>query len=445
MNNLMYVSGKVIESIRKVPQKLWQLSALIVMPIFLSSCGYLIEELKDLKSKSPSMPSLLVFEKPANQIYINTTTYQARWSQSVGADRYQVYVYEAPSCSGPSGSPFAWLSNVFSVSGLLDGGTYSLKVAGLNSAGTGEYSCSSDIIVDTQIPVVTFMTPAAPTSSGVLNYNFNWSGVDYGVSGLVGTDTYKVELFSQGSCAGSALVTSNQVGTSFAATGLVDGTTYSLKVIAYDNAGNSSVPVCSSNVTVSTGSAVLTLSDPTSSLTTHIRQVATSVAITNDTLATKWCLSETQTTPPASGAAVCNGGQGASSGWHSTRPITFNTSSGDGLKTIYIWIVDSGGSLLGGTVNQGITLDTTAPVVPTAQLSDPNSASTANTNQSSVNLSITADTDATGWCVIEQASGTAAPSAPAWNNACFVTTRPTAATLAATGTRRAYVYTRDVA
>lgn len=441
----MYLKLRLIRTQLPLAKLLFRSLILLVALPLLSSCGYILEEFKSKGSQSPILPSLATFEKPTDHIYINSTTYQSRWSQSLGAERYQVYVYEAADCSGPSGPPTYWLTNVFNVSGLVNGGTYSFKVAGVNSTGTGEWSCSSNVTVDTQLPTVNYISPAAATTSGVLNYTFSWNGADVGVSGLVANNPYRVELFNQGSCTGSAIATSSQNGTSYSAASLIDGATYSIRVVASDKAGNASVGLCSSNLTVSTGSAVLALADATTTLSTHIRQASVSVVVTNDALASKWCLSETQTTAPASGAAACVGGQGTSSGWHTTRPLTLNTSAGDGLKTIYIWIVDSTGSLLGGVVNQGIILDTTVPVAPMVQLSDSLSSSTSTTNQSLVDLSITLDTEATAWCVIEQASGVAAPIAPAWNSGCFVTTKPTTTTLAATGTRRAYVYTRDVA
>jgi len=57
--------------------------------------------------------------------------------------------------------------------------------------------------------------------------------------------------------------------------------------------------------------ASLVLSDLTSGSAVVTNDVAITVAIAGDSGAAKWCLSETQTTAPASGSVACNGGQGS--------------------------------------------------------------------------------------------------------------------------------------
>src|SRR5262249_15827627 len=120
-------------------------------------------------------------------------------------------------------------------------------------------------------------------------------------------------------------------------------------------------------------------------------------------------------------------------------------STGDGSKTVYLWIADANNNVNTGPVSANITVDTVAPAVPTVQLSDATTSSTSNAYTTPANISITSDTGAVKWCSIEQAAAASAPSAPLYNDACWVGTRPTTQALAATGNRKVYVYTMDVA
>lgn len=91
----MYLKLRLIRTQLPLAKLLFRSLILLVALPLLSSCGYILEEFKSKGSQSPILPSLATFEKPTDHIYINSTTYQSRWSQSLGAERYQVYVYEA--------------------------------------------------------------------------------------------------------------------------------------------------------------------------------------------------------------------------------------------------------------------------------------------------------------------------------------------------------------
>ncbi|MES2964462.1 MAG: invasin domain 3-containing protein [Bdellovibrionota bacterium] len=228
------------------------------------------------------------------------------------------------------------------------------------------------------------------------------------------------------------------------------GATGVRKIYVYtrDRAYNVSAAAAVTTISYSTtapATATLALSDATTSSTSHVRQLSTAASITGDTGAVKWCLSETQTTQPALGTSACTGGTGASNGWLTTRPTTFSLTSSDALKTVYLWTADSSNTTSATAATDTIPLDTSTPSIPTVSLADQNTANTAFTNLATANLSITGDTDATSWCVFEQALATAAPTAPLYSNACWVGTLPTTRALAAQGDRRVYVYTKDVA
>lgn len=108
----------------------------------------------------------------------------------------------------------------------------------------------------------------------------------------------------------------------------------------------------------------LSLTDSSSGSTLYTDSTAVNVVIANDSGAARWCLSETQTSKPANGTVPCVGGTGPSSGWYTVRPTTFSLSSGDGAKTVYVWVADGSNTVNNGPISDTITLDTVAPTAP---------------------------------------------------------------------------------
>ncbi|MFG1486208.1 hypothetical protein ABMA77_09060 [Halobacteriovorax sp. RZ-1] len=76
----------------------------------------------------------------------------------------------------------------------------------------------------------------------------------------------------------------------------------------------------------------------------------------------KICISETQTTLPATTAAGTCGG----ANWISPIPTSFTLSGGDGQKTVYIYISDSSDNISSEIFTQDITLDISAPTPTSA-------------------------------------------------------------------------------
>jgi hypothetical protein len=289
----------------------------------------------------------------------------------------------------------------------------------------------------------TFVVPASALSIYGQALEFGWTAMDQGMAGLKLTGTYEVEVFSNGTCSGSADTTLTQTSSVYSYSGLSNGNTYSIRVKAEDALSQVGAPSCSSAVTVNAVSPTLALSDGTTSSVTTIRQPLSSVAIASDAMAQKWCLSETQTTAPLTAASACSGGQGSSLGWHTTRPTTFTFSTGDGLKTLYLWVADASGTVLPSAVTDTITLSSALPATPGVAVTSQTTNSATNTNQSLLDLSITADTGAVKWCVGESLDSAADPVAPLYNDVCFVSSRPTAYTLTGRGVRRVSVWTQN--
>src|SRR4051794_8797246 len=82
----------------------------------------------------------------------------------------------------------------------------------------------------------------------------------------------------------------------------------------------------------------LILKDPATHSVAFAKQVTVTAVITNDVSVAAWCMSESQTSAPSSGSAACVGGSGAILGWSTSAPTTFQLSTGDGLKTVYLWV-----------------------------------------------------------------------------------------------------------
>jgi hypothetical protein len=349
--------------------------------------------------------------------------------------------------AGPSGGWFTTRPTTFSLSSSDAQKRVYVWVA--DSFNNVNSNASSNVItLDTVAPLVPSVTLSDPntnssTETNQAAVNLNIATTADALAWCVIEQDSALAAPSVPAFGDSCFVTSRPTTLTLAATG--SRRSY---VFTRDRAYNVSATGGQATILYSTTApvtATLSAQDATTGLATFIRQVATQISITGDTGAARWCVSETQTTRPALGTSSCAGGQGTSVGWHTTRPTTFNVTASDGAKTIYVWTANLANTTSAAAGSASITLDRTAPAIPTVELSDPNTGNTAFTNQSAVNLAITDDTDATGWCVIEQASATAAPTAPLFNNGCWVTTRPTTLSLGALGNRRAYVYTRDPA
>lgn len=114
----------------------------------------------------------------------------------------------------------------------------------------------------------------------------------------------------------------------------------------------------------------LLLRDTDSNSKSHTNSTSINIQVNGDEKAAKWCLSELQSSVPT--IASCNGGEGSSNGWHSSKPTTFTLSGGDGVKTLYLWLVKPNGSVRAASINSSIVLDTQAPTVTINPASDIN-------------------------------------------------------------------------
>lgn len=287
--------------------------------------------------------------------------------------------------------------------------------------------------VDAEGPVVSASSPLNPLTQFGEDFDFSWTGAD-ALSGLRETQTYFVEVFTNGSCIGVPFSDGFQDNPDLTLSPMVNGSTYSLRVRAFDEHDNEGSVNCLPSVTVNQTVPTLSLSDATTGSTDFIRQVSTVASITNSSVVTRWCLSESASAEPAV-TDTC---------FTTTKPGTLTFSTGDGAKTAYLWVADSAGTVLSAGTD-AITLDTTLPATPTVSLTGDESASTSYTNDATNDLSITGDTDGVLWCIKELTSAATAPAKPAYDDSCFTSPRPASYILTGRGSRKIYVFTVDEA
>ncbi|MEQ1878071.1 MAG: hypothetical protein ABL958_15620, partial [Bdellovibrionia bacterium] len=84
----------------------------------------------------------------------------------------------------------------------------------------------------------------------------------------------------------------------------------------------------------------LTIRDLVTGDTALTSSTTVGVQITGARLATFYCLSETQKTPPLSVMAGCTGGGGDFRGWYTRRPSQMSLSFGTGTKTVYLFVAN---------------------------------------------------------------------------------------------------------
>ncbi len=131
-----------------------------------------------------------------------------------------------------------------------------------------------------------------------------------------------------------------------------------IAVIAFQNCGKGfQVNLANTEIGLSSTAATLTLSDNTTGSTSYSKGQTVNLSSRGDETATAWCPTENSSFDPSKNCP--SGAPG--DGWLKTRPATFQLSTGDGPKTVYVWIKDSTGKATKGSAI--ITLDSTSPIV----------------------------------------------------------------------------------
>jgi hypothetical protein len=122
-----------------------------------------------------------------------------------------------------------------------------------------------------------------------------------------------------------------------------------------DAAGNINLDPVSARITLdrqAPGNPTLVLKDRTTGSTDYTNSPIVVAEVLNDDSVDKWLISESQNSQPAENDPF----------W-GNELTAFTLSSGDGQKTVYIWVKDAAGNINPDPVSATITLDTTLPSV----------------------------------------------------------------------------------
>lgn len=307
---------------------------------------------------------------------------------------------------------------------LAEGTTYYACARAIDNAGNiGAMTCSDGALVDTISPAG--IAPVNDGSGADIDYSSsattldaNWASAVETGSGLA-TYEWCISTSSTGSsCTTTATLTWTAVGstsTSAASLSLTHNTTYYVCVRARDNAGNTSVIVCSDGITVDIlpPPAPAPVRDGTA-LDIDFQQSTAQIdanwpAVTDPSGISRydWCVSTTAT------GSDC--GAGATMPWTSNLTATSATASLmlSDATTYYVCVIAYDGGPNASTVScsDGVTVDATAPAAPASVNDGATGNLTYVASLSSLAANWTAPVDATSglasqqMCISTNASG----------------------------------------
>jgi len=277
---------------------------------------------------------------------ITQTAARLNWTKSSGATSYEV--------NGGALSQWTDVSDVatYTFSGLTANTTYNLRVRAVNRAGTSGPAAFST----STLPNI----PATPTGLAASAQTRN--GITLGWTKSVGATGYKVQVDS------GAATTLGDVAT-YTFSGLSADTSYTLKVIAFNRAGDSAAATLSASTLPNAPAA------PTSLQTSGISQTAITLSWTKSTGATGYKVQ-------ANSGTVTTLGDVAT---HTFTGLTANTA-----YTLNVIAFNSGGESSAASVSAS-----TLPNAPAA----PTSLQTSGISQTAITLSWTKSAGATAYKV----------------------------------------------
>jgi hypothetical protein len=288
-----------------------------------------------------------------------------------------------------AGTSFAMTANVaasVNISGLFASTDYKIYFVAKDEANN----------VQATVQSVAFTTTAAGADTTPDAFDIP-NMTDQALSTVVTTGAITVSGIDTDVTATSTVgtIVKNGSDTGSATTTVSNGDTIAIKLTtsgAYATAVNGTLDIGG----VSDNFSVITLSGPepdttppaTPSLTinadaTYTNSTVVSINITGDTDnvgVTGWYVSESSSAPDVSAG-----------GWNVARPTTFFLSSGDGLKTLYVWTKDAAENVSNAGSNS-ISLDTVNPATPTLTITPPQY-----TNANTVSVEVNGEVGAAIW------------------------------------------------
>lgn len=261
----------------------------------------------------------------------------------------------AVACSDGQGSDNGWHTSIPATINLSSGdGLKNVYVWVASSDGVVSTGTVLDsITLDTVAPSVAITSPAAMDEVNLSNYT------SYSVSGSCSENSQNVSFTATGGDTGTASCSSGSYSFNVDFSSASNGNV-TVSVTHVDLAGNSSSDSRIFDRNVNLASPILALSDTSSSSSSYTNSTSITVAVSNDSGAVKWCISDSQSTQPANtNAGSCGGGN-----WLSSRPTSYTFSSASNEnKTVYLWVAAAGDVISPNNGSDSIVLDTVAPVL----------------------------------------------------------------------------------
>lgn len=256
-------------------------------------------------------------------------------------------------CNGGAGPDNGWHTSVPSSIDISSGdGGKTIYIWIADSDGiVSENIITDTIVLDTVDPSVAVSSPASGSSVDNSNYN------NFPIAGTCSENGVNVSYTATGGDSGSVSCSSGNYNISVDFSSAPNGPV-SVTITQTDASGNSDSTTINYNRNVSVSNPIIAITDQSSSSSTHTDSILVNINITNDTNATKWCVSESQSAQPAD-TSTCAG-----SSWTSTEPTTFSfASSTNETKNLYVWIAIAGDVIGGTSGTDSIILDTIDPIV----------------------------------------------------------------------------------
>ncbi len=281
------------------------------------------------------------------------TSYSVRWNGSIGATAFKVQVDNGAVTTLPADA------RRHTFTGLSAGTSYTFKLVGNNNVGDSEVATLTDSTLST--------TPAPAAPTGLSASGITQTAITLSWTKSTGATAYKVQVDS------GAVATLGDVAT-HTFTGLSAGTSYTLKVIASNSGGDSAAASTSASTLPNAPAA------PTGLATSGITQTSITLTWTKSAGATSY--------------KVRAGTTGAFTLLGDVATYTFTSLTANTAYTLQVVASNSGGDS-----SSAQTSASTNNVPPPPAPSAPTGLASSGITQTSITLSWTKSTGATGYKV----------------------------------------------
>jgi hypothetical protein len=208
---------------------------------------------------APSTPTL---SSPSNGATGVSITPTLSWNASTGATSYQLQVSISPSFTTTIVNQSGITATSYAVSGLTNNTVYYWRVNATNASGTSSYSAprSFTTVGVSSPPVPTLSSPSNGATGVSITPTLSWNA-------STGATSYQLQVSTSSSFTTTAVNQSGLTATSYAVSGLTNGTFYYWRVNATNAGGTSAYSTVWTFTTIVAAPSAPTLSSPTNGAT----------------------------------------------------------------------------------------------------------------------------------------------------------------------------------